>query len=104
MIQLYTIVTNDEYEFPIKSDIRIKEVAEFFGTSTNSARGMVCRPRKKLKYKIIRSRKVKYNRRAYEKRYRMTHDRAEYFKEYRKRRMEVLQNGEQNNRFLFAKQ
>lgn len=81
-MNLYTIVTNDAYEFPVKSDIRVKEVAEFLSTTTNNVRNMVCKPRKKSKYKVIISGKVVVNREEYEKRYRITHDRTEYFKQY----------------------
>lgn len=80
-MNLYTIVTNDEYEFPVKSDIRVKEAAEFLGTTTNNVRHMVFKPRKKNSYKVIVSGKVVVDRKMYEKRYRMTHDRSEYFKE-----------------------
>lgn len=81
-MNLYTIVTNDKYEFPVKSDMRVKEVAEFLGTTTNNVRHMVCRPRKKSKYKVIVTGKVVVDKREYVKRYSMTHDRTEYFREY----------------------
>lgn len=79
---LYTIVTNDEYEFPVKCDMRVKEVAEFLGTSQNNVRHMVCRPLKKSKYKVIVSGMVMHDKAEYDKRYAMTHDRSEYFKKY----------------------
>lgn len=85
-MNLYTIVTNDEYEFPIKSDIRVKEVAEFLGTNTNNVRHMVCRPLKKSAYKVIVSGKVVHDRKMYGKKYRMTHDRSEYFRNRNRKR------------------
>lgn len=81
-MNLYTIVTNDAYEFPVKSDIRVKEAAEFLHTTTNNVRNMVFKPRKKSKYKVIVSGKVVFDRKAYEKQCRMTHDRTEYFRQY----------------------
>lgn len=77
-MNLYTIVTNDKYEFPVKSDMRVKEVAEFFGTTTNNVRHMVCRPRKKSKYKVIVTGKVVVDRKLYQKRYDLMRDRTEY--------------------------
>lgn len=89
-MNLYTIVTNDEYEFPVKSDIRVKEAAEFFGTTTNNVRHMVCRPLKKSPYKVIVSGKVIHDQKMYGKRYRMIHDRSEYFREWRRKRKENM--------------
>lgn len=86
MINLYSIVTNDKYEYTVKSGLRIKEVSEFFGVTTNNARKLVCRPWKKSKYKPVLETKVKYDRKKYQKLYDMTHDRTEYFREYHKRR------------------
>ena len=80
-MNLYTIVTNDEYEFPVKCDIRVKEVANFLGTTTGNVRNMVLKPRKKSKYKVIVTGKVQYERKSYCKKYDMTHDRSEYFHE-----------------------
>lgn len=85
-MNLYTIVTNDEYEFPVKCDLRVKEAAEFLGITTNYVRRMVCKPLKKHKYKVIVSGKVETDKAAYKKRYDMTHDRSEYFREYHKRK------------------
>lgn len=81
-MNLYTIVTNDEFELPVKSDIRVREVAEFLNTNVANVHNIVFNPRKKSKYKVIISGKVVVDRRLYEKRYRMTHDRTEYFKQY----------------------
>lgn len=85
-MNLYTIVTNDEYELPVKCDLRVQQAAEFLGTTANNVRHMVCRPPKKNPYKVIVTGKVKFDRRMWEKKYRMTHDRSEYFKEYYRRK------------------
>lgn len=80
-MNLYTIVTNDEYEIPIKCDARAKEAADFLGTTTGNIRNMVLRPRKKSKYKVIITGRVEFDKHAYNKIYSMTHDRSEYFRE-----------------------
>ncbi len=82
-MNLYTIVTNDEYEFPVKCDLRVREAATFLGVGTNDVRRMVCRPPKKSAYRVVITGKEKVDRRMYEKKYRMTHDRSEYFRERR---------------------
>ncbi len=90
-MNLYTIVTNDKYELPVKCDLRVKEAAEFLGTTTNNVRIMVCKPPKKSLYKVIITGKVVVDRCIYEKRYRMAHDRSEYFRErWRRSRMERI--------------
>lgn len=92
-MNLYTIVTNDEYEFPIKSDIRIEESATFLGVAKSTVRNMVLKPRKKSKYKVIVTGKDNADRKAYQKRYDMTHDRTEYFKQrYLKKKEGKIQN------------
>ena len=98
-MNLYTIVTNDKYELPIKCDMRVGEVATFLNTTKNNVRNMVCKPRKKSQYKVIVSGRVVVDRRLYEKQYRMTHDRSEYFRErYMRKKEAVLKetiNGEE---------
>lgn len=64
---LYTIVTNDEYELPIKCDLRVNEAAKFFKTDENNIRRMIIRPLKKSKYKVVISGNVKYDKREYDK-------------------------------------
>lgn len=93
-MNLYTIVTNDEYELPVKCDVKIKEAADFLGTTPGNVRNMLCKPRKKSKYRVIVTGKVGFDARAYNKRYAMTHDRSKYFRE-RYRRMK---GEERNNR------
>lgn len=80
-MNLYTIVTNDEYEFPVKCDLRVREAARFLGVGANDVRRMVCRPPKRSPYRVVIIGKVVVDRREYEKRYRMAHDRSEYFRE-----------------------
>lgn len=79
-MNLYTIVANDEYEFPVKCDLRVK-AAGFLGVSTNDVRRMVRRPPKRSPYRVVITGEVMVDRREYEKKYRMTHDRSEYFRE-----------------------
>lgn len=81
-MNLYTIVTNDERELPVKRNIRSAEVADFLHTTKNNVWDMVCRPRKKSKYKVIVTGRVGFDKKAYAKRYDMTHDRTEYFRQY----------------------
>ena len=79
-MNLYTIVTNDAYEFSVKSDMRVGEAAAFLNTTKNNVRNMVLKPRKKSKYKVIVSGKIEFDRAKYARRYYMTHDRTEYFR------------------------
>lgn len=79
-MNLYTIVTNDKYEMPVKCDVRVGEAAAFLGTTKNNVRNMVLKPRKKSKYKVIVSGKVEFDRVKYARTYYMTHDRTEYFR------------------------
>lgn len=92
-MNLYTIVTNDEYELPVKCDVRVKEVADYLGTTTNNVQNMVCKARKKSKYKVIVTGKVECDKRAYCKRYSMTHDRSAYFRD-RYRRLKNERNND----------
>ncbi len=85
-MNLYTIVTNDKYELPVMCDLSVKEAAKFMKTNGNNLRNMVLKPRKKSKYRVMVSGKIKYDRKAYQKRYDMTHDRSEYFREYYRRK------------------
>ena len=68
-MNLYSIVTNDEYEMPVKTDIRVEEAARFLSTSTNNIRHMVCRPLVKSKYKVIVTGKVEHDAKLYNKTY-----------------------------------
>ena len=91
-MNLYTIVTNDKYEMPVKCDMRVGEVAAFLGTTKNNVRNMVLKPRKKSKYKVIVSGKVEFDRAEYARRYYMTHDRTEYFRRWYLDRKGTMKN------------
>ena len=84
-MNLYTVVTNDRYEFPVKCDIRAGEAARFLGVSASWMHRIVHDPQKKSRYRVIVSGKVKFDKRAYDKWYGMTHDRSRYFSERGKR-------------------
>lgn len=88
-INLYSIVTNDEYELPVKCDLRAGQAAEFLGTTPGNLRHMVCRPLKKSRYKVIVSGKVKFSQAEYAKRYDMTHDRSEYFRRHWREKRDI---------------
>lgn len=68
-MNLYDIVTNDEYEIPVKCDLKVKEVANFLGISTKRISQIVSRPIKKSKYKVIVSGKVEHDQNLYNKTY-----------------------------------
>lgn len=78
---IYTIVTNDKYEFPVKSDLRANDVAEFLSVSTNYVSRLATYPTKKSKYKVVLAGRVKFNQSLYNKKYAMMHDRSDYYKE-----------------------
>ena len=93
-MNLYTVVTNDKYEFPVKSDMRVAEVAKFLGVAKSTVRNMVFKPRKKSKYKVVVTGKVEYDHKEYLRKYFKTHDRAEYKRQYylkRKQESEVME-------------
>lgn len=81
-INLYTVVTDDKYELPVLSDAVSKEVAEFLNTSVGNVHQLTFHNRSKNGYKVIVTGRKIYNEKRYQKMYRMTHDRSEYFKEY----------------------
>lgn len=91
-MNLYTIVTNDAYEFPVKCDLRVGEVAKFLNVAKSTVRHMVFKPRKKSKYKVIVSGKTKYNAKEAQKRYRMTHDRSKQQRQWYMKRKGGMEN------------
>ncbi len=91
-MNLYTIVTNDKYEFPVKIDVRFGEVVEFLGMSKTNVKNMIYKPRKKAKYKILITGKIKFDQNAYSKKYLLTHDRSEYFRKYYRERVETVKS------------
>ena len=87
-MNLYMIVTNDEYELPVKCDVNTREAAQFLNVTPGHVRKMVCNPPKMTKYKVVVTGKVKTDKVLYQKRYRMSHDRSEYSREYHRKRRE----------------
>ncbi len=92
-MNLYMIVTNDRYELPVKCGLSAGEAAEFLGVKPVRVWKMARKPPKKSKYKAVVVGKYtpdkKSYQKQYQKKYRMTHDRSGYFREYyesRKRR------------------
>lgn len=102
-IKTYMVVTNDEYEHIVKTDLKgARSVGEFLGITENSVRQHICRNRwgKKYKYKAVIDTSVindpSANRKAYAKRYRMVHDSREYYRQhYQRKKQERLAGVEQ---------
>lgn len=94
----YVIVTNDEYEFPIKYDIKgAKGVAEFIGISVSTVRKNLYYNKwgHNLKYKAFVDFSIKerpFKIKEYQSVYRKTHDRKEYMRKYYLMRKGRLQN------------
>ena len=86
-MNLYTIVTADQYELPVKCDLKVHEAADFLKTTPGNVRQLVFKGRKRHGYKVIVTGRVGFDNREYSKRYDMTHDRSEYFKEYYRRKV-----------------
>ena len=89
----YMVVTNDEYEHIVKTDLKgAKSAGEFLGITESSVRQHICHNRwgKKYKYKVIIDTGVvndpAENIKAYAKQYRMTHDSREYHRRYYQRK------------------
>lgn len=89
MSKVYMIVTNDEYETPVKCDIiGAKAVAEYMGISLSYLYCMVVGSKPwsiKLKYKAICIGEAKLkqkNKNMYSKKYAMEHDRTEYYRQW----------------------
>lgn len=88
-MKTYVIVTNDSLELPVSEEIvGADAVAQRLGIKVQRFRRCMCDgfPRK-AKYKAIVTRdkqiedKAQYNK-DYAKRYAMTHDRSEYFRQW----------------------
>lgn len=96
MKKTYMIVTNDKYELPVSDEIvGAREVAERLGIKLQRFRRCLCDGfPKKAKYKAVIIKNKQFGsmdecRRYHSKRYTMTHDRTEYYRQYylRKRRL-----------------
>lgn len=91
-LNLYTIVTADQYELPVKCDVRVHEAASFLGVPHSYIHQLVFHGRAKNGYKVIISGKTTVDGKEYSKRYGMTHDRSEYFKAYYRRKKDGTGN------------
>lgn len=88
-MKTYMIVTNDEYEFPISNEIvGAEETARCLGIKVQRLRRcLVDGFPKKAKYKaiILQDKQIKDEqqyKKQYAKKYNMTHDRTEYFRQW----------------------
>lgn len=88
-MKTYMIVTNDEYELPISNEIvGAEETAKCLGIKTQRLRRCLVNGfPTKATYKavVVRERQnedVRQYNREYSKRYGMTHDRTEYFRQW----------------------
>lgn len=109
MSKLYMIVTNDEYELPVKCDVvGAKAVADYMGISITYLRRMMCGSApwsKKMEYKAVpigEARLLEKNKPFYNKRYAATHDRSKYYKEYFRKKKGALKDGETEKTFNAA--
>lgn len=92
-MKTYMIVTNDAYETPVKHDLKgAVEVARYLGLSVNRVRKNICTGiwNHKSEYKAVVDESGTVDalerRREYSKRYSLTHDRTEYYKQYYRRK------------------
>lgn len=95
LIKTYLVVTNNALEMPVKVDIRgVKEAASYLGISTQAARNRLQRDSwGKLPYKILideSAEPMAVDKRAYDKWYRMTHDRSDRDREYYQKNKERI--------------
>lgn len=97
LIKTYLIVTNNALELPVMVDIRgVKEAADYLGITVQAARNRIHKNSwGKLPYKILvdeLAEPIVVDRKAYEKRYRMTHNRSDKDREYyQKNRERILE-------------
>ena len=99
MSKVYMIVTNDEYEMPVKCDIiGAKAVSEYMGISLSYLRQMLCGAKPWVKrYKAVvidNANLTKKNQYMRYKRYSMKHDRTEYNRlRYKKKKENACSQG-----------
>lgn len=103
MSKIYSIVTNDELELPIKCDIvGIKAAAKELNISASYLMQLMCGAKpwpSKSRYKAVcvgNADLFKKNKNLYHKRYAMLHDRTEYFKAYHQKKKGGKNNVNQN--------
>ena len=99
-MKTYMIVTNDEFEIPVKHDLKgAVQVAEYLGLSVNRVRKNLCTGiwNHKSEYKAVVDESVIVDslerRREYSKKYSMTHDRTEYYRQHWLRKKERESGG-----------
>lgn len=97
LIKTYLIVTNNALELPVMVDIRgVKEASDYLGITVQAARNRIHKNSwGKLPYKILVDElaEVKVlDKKDYDKRYSMTHDRSDRDREYyQKNRERILE-------------
>lgn len=96
-MKTYMIVTNDEYETPVKMDVvGAKAVAVFLGLSLVRVQHCLSSGKwsKKAKYKAVVDDSVVVDiaerNKEYGKRWRMTHDRSEQMRQYYQKKINKL--------------
>lgn len=88
MIKTYMIVTNDDYELPVMTDIKgIEKISEEMQMSVQAIRHRLMRDSWKGKYKVVVDTSVRYRRK--------TKNRNAYFVEYRRRKKMESNNEKQ---------
>ena len=95
LIKTYLIVTNNALELPVMVDIRgVKGAADYLGITVQAARNRIHKNSwGKLPYKILvdeLAEPIVVDRTAYEKRYRMTHNRSDKDREYYQKNKERI--------------
>lgn len=85
MSKIYMIVTNDDFETPVKCDvIGAQAVADYMGVSLQYLREMLCGAKpwsKKQKYKAVCMGEAGLAQKHHNL-WAMTHDRTEYYRQY----------------------
>ena len=86
------LVTNDEYEYPVRDNLTAMEAGRLLGISANSLRQHIHRGQwKKFKYRVVPYDAEPIDKGIYQKKYSLTHDRTEYFRQYHKARYKKQQ-------------
>lgn len=81
--KIYQIVTNDEYELPVSSEIvGAALVADYLGITVQSVRKKLFKDNWTGKYKVVVIGEYEHDPKEYYKMYSITHDRSEYFHDY----------------------
>lgn len=98
-MKTYMIVTNDKYELPVRADlVGAQQVADYLGLTVNRVRKNICtgiwNHRQQYKAVVVGNAEgsIEERRRAYNKRYSMSHDRSEYYRQYYKAKKERIKN------------